>query len=123
MTLVIELLGIAVAALGALGLVRPQRLIGFATSIWNSGAGLPAAVAIRVLLGAALLATASASRFPTPFRVLGALSLVAAVAAPLLGRERLRRFVDWWAGRPATFVRAWALVALGFGAFLVCGVC
>lgn len=116
---VVALLGLVVVGVGLLGLVRPASLIGLASSLWQSRSGLYTAVGLRVVLGIALLETAASSAFPSTLRVLGVLSLAAAVAIPVMGLERLRRFVDWWVARPVGFIRVWAFVATVFGGFLV----
>ena len=119
MTVIVGLFGAAIVGLGVFGFVRPKGLVGWARSTWESRSGLHLAIVIRVVLGLLLLATASESRFPQTFRVLGWISLIAAVISPLIGIARLRRFVKWWADKPSAFIRTWSLTALGFGAFLV----
>jgi hypothetical protein len=116
------LFGVLVTALGAVGLARPVALISLVERPWQTRAGLLLAVAVRVVLGVALLVAAPDSRFPATLRALGGLSLLAAVALPLVGFERLRRFVQWWAERPSGFVRAWSAAALLFGVFVVVAV-
>jgi hypothetical protein len=118
MGIAIVAIGLLVFALGVLGLVRPASLIGLVERPWRSRATIYLAMAFRAGLGVLLIAAAPATRFPEAIGVLGALSLLSAASIPLLGYERLRRFVAWWAARPAGFVRAWALVACAFGGFL-----
>jgi hypothetical protein len=119
MTFLIALIGATIAGLGIMGFVRPRGLLGFFESILESRTGLYWAIGIRVVSGLLLLATASESRFPQAFRVLGVIALVAAALAPLLGFARLRRFVRWWTDRSPSVVRVWSLVTVGFGSFLV----
>ena len=121
MALIISLFGIAIIVLGAIGLVRPSELIRFVEVFWKSPKGLYTAVALRIVLGVIMLAVASSSRFPVAFRVLGVLSLVSAGLVPVIGLDRVRSLIQWWASRPAGFVRAWSLAAAAFGAFLVYG--
>jgi hypothetical protein len=109
---------VLIAALGAVGVVRPSVLMGMITSLWQSRRALTMAVVFRLFFGAVLVLAAEECRFPLAIRILGILSLVSAVGAQLLGYDRVRAFVDWWAVRPGWFVRGWALVALGFGVFL-----
>ena len=119
MTLVVALFGAAIAGLGIFGFVRPKGLVGFVRSVWQSRTGLYSAIGIRVVFGLLLLATASESRFPQVFRVLGVISLVAAAISPFLGFARLRRFVQWWGDRSPGIIRVWSLVTVGFGAFMI----
>jgi hypothetical protein len=119
MRVAIAAFGLFVLALGVLGVARPAALIGLVERPWRSRAGFHVAVGLRAVLGVLLLAAASSTRFPRVIGALGVLSLIAAVSIPLLGYERLRRFVEWWVARPADFVRAWSLLACAFGSFLI----
>ena len=47
------------------------------------------------------------------------LALVAAVGLVPMGAERLDAFVRWWSERAGGLLRAWAVVAVAFGALLV----
>ena len=85
--------------------------------------GIYFAVLVRLALGAALIVSAPDSRFPLVFLTLGWVAIAAAIAAALLGRVRLRRFVNWWVEwfSPST-ARLWLLFAIAFGAFIIYGV-
>jgi hypothetical protein len=111
------LFSLLVAAVGALGLASPPRLLGFVRR-FESPAGLYAAAGFRILMGLALLLAASGSRAPTAVAVLGIVILGAGIATPLVGLERFRNLLAWWAGRSPGFMRAWAGVALAFGLWL-----
>ena len=119
MTLIVALFGIAVAAMGLVGVVRPSDLIRFIENAWRTKTVFYVAIASRLALGAVLIAAASDCRFPLAIRVIGVISLVGAAAVALMGHERLRAFVQWWIEAPAGFIRGWAAVAFAFGAFLV----
>jgi hypothetical protein len=85
--------------------------------------GIYLAVIVRLVLGLALILSASDSRFPSVFLILGWIAIVAGVAAAFLGRERLRRFVNWWVERfSPSGIRLWVLFAMAFGGFLVYGI-
>jgi len=119
MTWIVALFGCIVAALGISGVVRPTALIDLVQAAWRTPAGLYGAVGLRVLLGVVLIAAAPDCRFPQAIRILGIVALVAAAGGLVAGFERLQRFAAWWTERPAGFVRAWSLVAVAFGAWLV----
>jgi len=121
MTWIVALFGIAITLLGILGLVRPTSLLRFVQRPWKSQMGLYLNIGIRVVFGLVLLMAASGSRFPEAFRILGIISLVAAVVAPFIGLARLQGFVQWWTSRSPGFIRGWSLVAAGFGLFLFYG--
>jgi hypothetical protein len=118
-TLAIVIFGVFVLGLGVLGLVRPRTLMAIVERPWRTGLGLPLAVVFRTALGILLLGAASETRFPTAVGAVGALSLLSAGTALFVGRERARRFVDWWLAKPDSFVRGGSLLACAFGAFLI----
>jgi hypothetical protein len=118
MSFLIAAFGLCMATLGVIGIVRPERLIGFARS-WQTPTGLYAAAAIRIVLGALLLLAAPQARAPNVLRILGVFILVAGLATPLIGLERSHTVIEWWAARGPVFQRAWAGCALVFGLFLV----
>jgi len=117
MTLVALVLSLFVAALGALGVASPLRLLGV-VRYFQTPAGLYFAAALRVVLGVALFFAAPTSRAPELLRILGVVSIVGGVITPFFGLERFRKLLDWWSARGSTFVRAWAAIALAFGLFL-----
>jgi hypothetical protein len=119
MSSIIVLFGIAVAAVGLLGVVRPNDLIRLVEKTWQNPGGFYFAIGLRAFLGAVLIAAAPDCRFPQVVRILGILSLISAAAGALIGRERIRAFIQWWVDRPAGFIRGWAILAVAFGAFLV----
>jgi hypothetical protein len=119
MTFAIAAVGILIAALGLLGLIRPSSLIDVLGRTWRSRTGLYVAIAFRAGLGALLIAAADLTRFPRVMTVLGVLSLATAVSLPVLGYERLNRFVQWWSARSPGFIRGWSAVACASGLFLI----
>ena len=119
MTVAIATVGLLILVLGVVGLVRPTSLIGLVDRAWMSRTGLYVAIAFRAALGILLVAAASSTRFPWVIGALGVLSLIAAVLIPVLGYDRIRGFVEWWAARPTGVVRIWACAACAFGGFLI----
>ena len=58
--------------------------------------GMHVAVLARLAMGAALILVAADTRFPDVFAVLGWIAIVAAVALPVVGRQRLLKFIAWF---------------------------
>ncbi len=119
---VVILIGVIVAVLSAWGLAVPDRLIALVSSAMHERWGMLVAVIVRLLLGAALILAAPASRFPALFEILGWLAIVAAVVLLVMGRDRMRALIGWFAGMPSAAVRIWLAFGLAFGGFLVYGV-
>ena len=105
-----------VAALGAIGVVWPEALLGVARHL-QTPSGVYAAAALRILLGGALFLAAPVSRAPRAIRALGIFILAAGLTTPFLGTERVRGIIDWWSGQGG-FLRVWAALALGLGGWL-----
>jgi len=118
MTVVVLLLSLFVAAMGALALLTP-RLGNALAEMFRGGSGLCAATAIRLALGGGLLLVAEISRAPTTFRVFGGLIVLVGVITPLIGLKWHHRMIDWWLSAGTTVQRAWGAVALVFGVFLI----
>jgi len=107
-------LSLLVAVLGAVGIVVPASLLTIARPFLTP-AGLYAAALIRLVLGTTLFVAAPTSRAPKTLRILSVVIIVAGLITPLIGVERTRAIVEWWAGQGAAFLRVWAGVALAFG--------
>ena len=118
MTVVVAAFGAVVVGIGIFGLLRPEALIHFIESVWESPSALHVAVGMRLVLGVVLLVAAPECRYPQAVQVLGILSIVAAISGAMLGRERLTAFVGWWVERPAGFIRGWSVIAAVFGGLL-----
>jgi len=117
MTFIALVLSLFVAALGALGMVSPMRLLNIVRH-FQSLAGIYAAAALRIILGVALFFAAPSSRAPEVVRILGTIILVAGLITPLFGLERFRRLLNWWSAQGPAFMRVWAGFALAFGLLL-----
>ena len=117
MALVAFVLSICIAALGALGVVAPKRLMAVVRS-FQSPAGLYATAAIRLVLGVALVFAAPGSRAPGFIWVLGIVIFVAGLVTPVVGLERFRHLLDWWLARGPGFARVWGAVAFVLGLLL-----
>lgn len=118
MNWLVALLGALVAALGLVGLLRPDRFRSLLTSM-DSRTRFVFAVATRFAMAALFWWLAEDLRHPAVMRILAAIALVAAVSLLIMGRERLDRLVDWWLSRSNGLLRTSALFAAAFGAYLV----
>jgi len=116
--IIVALMGLALAAIGALGLGSPARLIALVSRL-QSTRGLYAIAAVRLALGAALLLAAPESRAPAFLLLLGAVALLSGLVTPFFGVERFKSLLDWWSGLHATRVRAACVVVIALGLALV----
>ena len=119
MAALVAVLGALIAAIGATGVVSPASLLRFVKSVWRQPMGLYLAVGIRLVLGVILILAAPSCRFPEAVRIIGVVSIVAAVLIPFIGFERISSLIRWGESRSLTALRVWCLVAIAFGVFLV----
>jgi hypothetical protein len=108
--------GVAYVLLGVSVAVAPGWFMSFD---WGSRQGLYTAAAIRIVAGLVLLLAASTSRFPTVFRVIGVLALVAGMVLPFVPLEFWGHMMNWWiVGHPTLFRALMAIGATAGGAFI-----
>jgi hypothetical protein len=112
------LIGLFMGAIGLLAVVAPHGLLTAARSL-QTPLGICLIAATRVLFGVVLVLAAPSSRAPKALRVFGFMIVVAGVITPFFGVDRARAILDWWSGQGALVMRAWAGVAIAFGAFVV----
>lgn len=113
--------GVVVCLFALWAMIAPQRVKSFVRVITDTPWGYLVAAGFRLLLGAVLILAAPSSRFPTPFQILGWITIAAAVALLVMGQRRMQRLIGWFYRLPNSLMRAWLLLALVFGAFLVYG--
>ena len=118
MKIIITLFGVLICLGGLTILILPEKF----KNLMNRWTGQPRflfAVIIRVLFGALLLSEAANLKFPLAMKVIGAISILAAVVLLLIGQERMDRFIDWWMQMSDNLLRFWSIFAFAFGAFLI----
>jgi hypothetical protein len=103
--------------LGFWVLIQPRGLVEFA-DLFLTSTGLWVAVALRLVVGVLLWASAGGSRTPRVLKVLGALFVFSAFALPVVGLERMQRIADWGAGLDDQVLRAVSLLVIGLGGFI-----
>ena len=118
MKIIIALFGVLICLAGLLILLAPQKF----KNLMNSFAGQKRflfAIIIRIVLGAILLAEATNLKFPFAMKIIGAISIVAAIGILLVGQGRMDRIIDYWMRKPDNFLRSWSVFAIAFGAFFI----
>jgi hypothetical protein len=73
---------------------------------------------LRVLVGVIFVLAAAETRFPTFIWVLGIVTILAGLALPIIGAERIQWMGRWGLRRSDSMVRLWGAVAGAFGAFV-----
>ena len=117
MTLLALAFSFAIAALGALGVASPARLLGAARPFRSRG-GLFAATVIRLAMGATFVLAAPDSRAQPLIQALGITVILAGLVLPFIGVERFTRLLDWASELGTGVVRVWSVLVVGFGLLL-----
>jgi hypothetical protein len=116
--LLITLFGVLICLAGLVILIVPDQFRN-AMNKWTGQPRFLFAVIIRVVLGAILLSEAATLKFPLAMKIIGAISILAAVVLLLIGQERMDRFIDWWLKQSDKLLRVSSVLAIAFGAFFI----
>ena len=119
MQYLIILFGVLIVVVGLVMLVRPSPFIDYLRRYSLTTSMQVLAVAVRIVLGLALILYADQSKFPLVLEIIGWLSLAAAVTIAVIPHAQFERLISWVLDRFASYVWIGALAALGFGLFLV----
>ena len=111
--------GILSILAGLLMLARPSVLTRFLVANNDRLFVHVSAVLSRLVLGAALVITATVSQFPVILFWLGWLTIVAAVVLAFVGRARFGRLISWAEKIGLRFGRVGGGLAVLFGLFLI----
>ena len=118
MQTIVLLIGAAIALVGLFGVVTPalfRRMLGS----WDSEPRFLFAIIFRLLMGTVLLLAADELRFSLVMKILGWLTIAAALGIPVLGRDRLDQLLNWWLSRSDGLLRLSTALVIVFGGFLI----
>lgn len=119
---IVIVFGAAICVACVWGIYSPSGLMTAVRTGWDKSWGMPAAVIVRLALGALLIYVAPETRFPVFFKVLGGMAMLAAILLLLVGKDRISRLMAWFERMPALGIRLWLLFGIAFGALLIYGV-
>ena len=118
MTLLITLFGALIAVAGLVGIFSPDQFRRLLVGIPGRSRYV-AAIVVRLIIGLLFLWLADELRYPLVMKILGGISIAAAIGITIMGRERLDRLIAWWMKLGDGVLRVGMLFAMLFGAFLV----
>ena len=116
--LVATILSLAIAGIGALGVLAPGVLLEFGRTVLAPQA-MYGVAAVRVVFGALLILVARESRMPLTIRLIGVVIVVAGLITPLLGPERFLEAFGKFSAQRERLRRAVAVLPVIFGLFFV----
>ena len=118
MRIIVAGIGIFGVLIGLLGLLAPDRFRNVFKWMTSQTRFL-AAIIVRLIVGVLFWVAADELRLTEVMRIIAAISIFAAVAILIMGRERLDGLIDWWLSRSDGLLRSSALFAATFGGFLI----
>jgi uncharacterized protein YjeT (DUF2065 family) len=116
--IIVKLIGIYIAIMGAIFLFRPKALKPYA-AFWEERKRLYIIGGSRLFMGLILLLAASSCRLKTVVVILGILIILAGLPYFFMKLERLKNMAKRWENRPALLVRILGLLILAIGALLL----
>jgi hypothetical protein len=112
--------GLCIAAVGAVGILAPSILVALGQHFVTSGPFYVVA-AVRVAVGLLLLSVAAVSRAPRALRVLGWVIVAVGITTALTGLLAIgeaRAAIEWWSRQGPGLVRGTAVLLLALGGFV-----
>lgn len=111
--------GVLITVVTAVLMLRPDKLPGLLDGVFGSR-WLYGAALLRLLLGAALIASAATVKYPQAVALFGWLFVLGGLLFVVIPAPVLRRMVNRWFGQLSPAMsRLWLCAALAFGLFLV----
>ncbi len=122
MSIVVAIIGLLIFLIGLAVLISPTTLRWLRHRHFLKKEWLYAATALRIVIGVLFIIAVPDTRAPTFILVLGIIFIIAGVAIPLSGTERIEQMAEWWLKRSDAILRLWAIVSVILGsAILWCG--
>ena len=118
MKTVIALFGALICLAGLVILITPDKFKDLLNR-WAGQLRFLFAIIVRVVFGAILLAEAANLRFPFAMKIIGGISIAAAIVLLLIGQERLDRIIEFWMRKSDKLFRITSVFTIAFGAFLI----
>ena len=112
--------GVWLTGLGLLMLVRPRQALAALGQMGGSLTVHIGEMAVRILVGAAMVFAAAASRFPVAISVIGSFLIVSALVLLLLPRRWHAAYSTWWSFHiPVAGVRVIGPMSCAMGGALI----
>ena len=119
MTYIIIIFGLLTLLAGVIILINPEAVFGPLRDNSDNLFLHITAVVVRIILGILLVSQSEISRYPVIIETLGWLSIIAAIALALIGRNNFKRLMSWAFSLLKPFGRIGGILASAFGAFIV----
>lgn len=114
----VKFLGIFIVGFGVAYFVNPNIIKRYA-AFWKSRKRLYLGAALALIIGIMFLLAASQCRWRGFVVVFGILSVAKGIWLFVISTEKAISILDWWAKRPITFFRVYAVFAVTLGVLLI----
>ena len=111
--------GILIAFFGMMLLISPEFLLRTVEDNLKETFFYITAILFRLILGVVLIMTAIESRYPTFMKVLGYVSVIAAIVFIIMGHGNFQEFISEFLPTFKPAVRYIGIVAMALGGFLI----
>jgi hypothetical protein len=117
-------LGVAIliTMLSMYGVISPKSLANWMSGFMDKAYALPVAVISRIVIGVIFLLAAETTRYPDVFFLICGLSILVALLMPVVGKEKIDKFIRWGSGLPSIVIRLWCVLGVAIGLLLGYGV-
>ncbi|MFH1479272.1 MAG: hypothetical protein ABIG92_05825 [Candidatus Omnitrophota bacterium] len=112
-----RLIALVITGMGIALLAKPE-LLKKIISFVGEGKMVYKCAAIRIAAGTILLMASTKSKIPIIVVVIGIMALLKGVLAFVVGPEKVKSILKWCEGKPQSFVRIMAVIAVLIGLLL-----
>jgi len=119
MRLTVKLFGILMLLLGVLLLINPTIIIGWMEDNMESTSLYIIAIGVRLVMGILFIVAARESKYPSVFKFLGYLFIIAAIIFIFIGKQSFQDFISSLIPNVKPFARLGGLLGIAFGGFLI----
>lgn len=118
MLILVRLFGLLILGLGIVFVVNPKAMKAY-IAFWGPGKRIRMGGILALLIGVVFLLAAAQARLNIVITIFGILSLIKGILLFILGPEKAKSMMNWWAQKSDSFIRLYALFALVMGMLII----
>jgi len=120
MTFISLIIGVVIFLVGVVIIISPDKITNYLRKYQHHSALRLriAAVVARFLIGVLLVSQADLSKFPLAIKLIGWVSIVAAVVLLVMGSQNFQRLMSWALSKANLYMRVGGVVGIALGAFI-----
>ena len=118
MLILVKLIGILFVGLGVIFLLNPKSMKQYVAFVLK-GKRIYLCGMLRILIGVIFLLAASQCRLSGVIIILGILTLIKGLMVFVLGPEKIKSILNWWAKKSDSVIRLLSIIAIAIGALII----